>query len=134
MTTLSLVRPDQCVREPDPNDEMSFLPMHLLFWPIFYAEEVLRYAAQKERDEQLNARNQIQISVAQQTFPESTETQDSCLSSKICRKRFDQLVTWKNPWLIPWYRMGLQGFVVETTRARICHHGECHLCKTRHVA
>ena len=134
MTTLSLVRPDQCVREPDPNDAISFLPTPFLFWPLFYAEEILKYAVQKERDDQLNARNQIQISLAQQTFPESTETQDSCLSSEICRKRFDQLVTRRNPWLIPWYRIGLQGLVVETTRARICHHEECHLCKTRHTA
>lgn len=132
MTTLSLVHVDQYVREPDPDDETPFLPMHLFFWPIFYAEELFKRAIQMERNSQLEARNRIQMSMAQQISPE-IETQERCLSSEICRERFDQLVTWRNPWLIPWYRIGLREFVVETTRSRVCHHGECHLCRSCHA-
>jgi len=126
MNALSFVRPDQRPEEAGEKQDAPFFLAPIL-WQLSYTRQLIDHFMRIERAATLDAKNQIQMSAANQMFPGDDARQSECLLSEICRERFSRMFR-ENPWFVSWHQAGLRDFVVQESLRIICHHRECHLC------
>lgn len=103
----------------------------LLFGP-FWPFRIFTALLQEELAALLEVRNQIREELAVWIFPQDDAVQNACRLSKVCSERTSRVLD-QNPWLIFWYRTGLQRLAVEHTSELVCHR-HCAACHQGPVA